>query len=148
MENPIKMDDLGVPLFLETPIKVYHPPNWFCPSLLPTCSVQIGRNTEISSVPRMEETGNEMAMFGVSWRWLLEGCQWTEWPTNTWVRAVVQISLRIFAPRRKIQVTLKVWHAISINDWQSRPLVQVVWQIFLQYWPPWAGRLPPWLHLA
>ena len=23
MENPIKMDDLGVPLFLETPIKEY-----------------------------------------------------------------------------------------------------------------------------
>ena len=23
MENPIKMDDLGVPLFLETPIKVF-----------------------------------------------------------------------------------------------------------------------------
>ena len=26
MENPIKMDDLGVPLFLETPI--YHPTVW------------------------------------------------------------------------------------------------------------------------
>ena len=24
MENPIKMDDLGVPLFLETPIFIYH----------------------------------------------------------------------------------------------------------------------------
>ena len=24
MENPIKMDDLGVPLFLETPIYIYH----------------------------------------------------------------------------------------------------------------------------
>ena len=24
MENPIKMDDLGVPLFLETPISTYH----------------------------------------------------------------------------------------------------------------------------
>ena len=24
MENPIKMDDLGVPLFSETPISVYH----------------------------------------------------------------------------------------------------------------------------
>ena len=23
MENPIKMDDLGVPLFLETPIHIY-----------------------------------------------------------------------------------------------------------------------------
>ena len=23
MENPIKMDDLGVPLFLETPIYIY-----------------------------------------------------------------------------------------------------------------------------
>ena len=32
MENPIKMDDLGVPLFLETPIsfwmssQIFHPP--------------------------------------------------------------------------------------------------------------------------
>ena len=24
MENPIKMDDLGIPLFLETPIYVHH----------------------------------------------------------------------------------------------------------------------------
>ena len=24
MENPMKMDDLGVPLFLETPIYMYH----------------------------------------------------------------------------------------------------------------------------
>ena len=28
MENPIKMDDLGVPLFLETPIYIYTYSSW------------------------------------------------------------------------------------------------------------------------
>ena len=28
MENPIKMDDLGVPLFLETPISCFHSKRW------------------------------------------------------------------------------------------------------------------------
>jgi len=30
MENPIKMDDLGVPLFLETSISVIHPKTATC----------------------------------------------------------------------------------------------------------------------
>ena len=29
LENPIKMDDLGVPLFLETPIYIYIPNNFW-----------------------------------------------------------------------------------------------------------------------
>ena len=42
MENPIKMDDLGVPLFLETPISI------FIPHLLPSWNL-----TEGSSFPPM-----------------------------------------------------------------------------------------------
>ncbi len=37
MENPIKMDDLGVPLFLETPIynfKEIQLYNWYCLAVL------------------------------------------------------------------------------------------------------------------
>ena len=33
MENPIKMDDLGVPLFLETPGKTHPNPLFFGPGL-------------------------------------------------------------------------------------------------------------------
>ena len=38
MENPIKMDDLGVPLFLETPISEFHEFKMHvlsCPQILP-----------------------------------------------------------------------------------------------------------------
>ena len=36
MENPIKMDDLGVPLFLETPISVVFLPKKLVPKSLVT----------------------------------------------------------------------------------------------------------------
>ena len=35
MENPIKIDDLGVPLFLETPISIYIYVLVYLPTLIP-----------------------------------------------------------------------------------------------------------------
>ena len=40
MENPIKMDDLGVPLFLETPIYIYTL-HIFTYAMLPLCTTAL-----------------------------------------------------------------------------------------------------------
>ena len=46
MENPIKIDDLGVPLFLETPIYIYNIINTYSSILIQRSSKSVGEQQD------------------------------------------------------------------------------------------------------
>ena len=60
MENPIKTDDLGVPLFLETPKSLVHCPLYPITALLNLDSlkvVQFGRHAVLPSYDNQNQLG-------------------------------------------------------------------------------------------
>ena len=104
MENPIKMDDLGVPLFLETPISILNKSTIHRNSSQTSSNFQLEHNLNFSPLP---------LHLSFSWRWPTNTF-WATWNDGYRFRFCHFLGVGFFVQQNSVGNTLFLLYFVAV----------------------------------